>query len=105
FKWFVEDQVSIGEVVRRLRSEGVPTKTGRASWSRSTVWSVLRNPAYMGQAAFGKTEVVSRGPLLRPILGKTSFPRASKSSSRYRPRDQWISVPVPAIVSSEVFTV
>src|SRR5450755_86896 len=28
----------------------VPTRTGAAGWSQSTIWGMLRNPAYAGQA-------------------------------------------------------
>ena len=55
FTWVGQDRCSIGEVCRRLKSEGVPTRTGKTAWDRSVVWSTLKNPAYKGTAAFGKT--------------------------------------------------
>ena len=31
------------------------TRTGKTVWDRSVVWGILKNPAYTGAAAFGKT--------------------------------------------------
>jgi site-specific DNA recombinase len=103
FQWFVRDQVSLGEVVRRLRRAQVPSPSGRSQWGRPTVWGLLRNPAYAGEAAYGKTETVVRSPVLRPQRGRPQVPRRAKSSSRDKPSEQWIRVAVPAIVSTEIF--
>lgn len=65
FSWLVEEKISIDEIARRLRAQGVPTRTGKSHWDRSVVWAILRNPAYAGQAAFGETESVERRQLLR----------------------------------------
>lgn len=103
FQWLVEDQISIGEITRRLRAEGIPTRKGLSRWDRATVWGMLRNPAYMGKAAFGKTESIVRGKLLRPIRGKSAVPRHAKSAHRDKPPTEWLSIPVTAIVSPEIF--
>lgn len=103
FSWFVEEQLSIGAIVRKLQEQEIATRTGKTKWDRTTIWGMLRNPAYMGRAAFGKTKSVPRGQLLRPLRGRCRAPRHSKSSSRALPRDQWTEIPVPALVSPEVF--
>ena len=99
----VREQQSIAEIVRRLNADGIPTRHGRPRWDRATVWAMLRNPAYMGKAAFGKTEAVERKQLLRPLRNKGAAPRRSKGAHRDKPPEQWISIDVPAIVSAEVF--
>src|SRR6202008_4225456 len=49
YQMYTIEGLSIGEITRRLNTEGVPApKTGR--WERSVVWGVLRNPAYCGVA-------------------------------------------------------
>ncbi len=102
FSWFVDEQLSIGAIVRRLAEQGIETRTGKARWDRTTVWGLLKNPAYSGRAAFGKTEAVPRGRVLRQLRGRGA-PRRAKSSQRDRPEEDWIYVPVPALVSREVF--
>ncbi len=57
FGWVGRDGISIGEVRRRLHDQGVKTKTGKDWWDRTTIWAMLKNPAYKGFAAFGKTRV------------------------------------------------
>ena len=60
FDRYVTDGVSVGELARWLTDRGVRTKTGKARWDRSSVWTMVRNPAYQGQAAFGKTKTSER---------------------------------------------
>lgn len=103
FNSLVRQQKSIGQIVRELNADEIPTRRGAARWDRATVWGILQNPAYMGKAAFGKTEATERRRLLRPIRGKSSTPRRAKSTYRDKPSDEWIYVDVPAIVSQEVF--
>jgi site-specific DNA recombinase len=103
FQWLVEEQVSIKAITRRLSEQGVPTRKGLLRWNPATVSSLLRNPAYMGKAAFGKTEWIVRPQRLRPSRGKSTVPKHPKSTSRNKPQAQWLSIPVPAIVSSELF--
>src|SRR5215211_4783328 len=60
FARYVEEGTGIGELARWLSERGVPTRKGKTVWDRSTVWAMLRNPAYRGQAAFGKTKTAER---------------------------------------------
>ncbi len=103
FEWLVHEQRSIGEITRMLNAQGVPTRRGAARWERSTVWGVLRNPAYMGKAAYGKTQATEARKLLRPVRGRPAIPRRPKGASRSRPEEEWIYVDVPRIVSAELF--
>src|SRR5919202_1872487 len=102
FAWVGRNRLSIGEVVRRLNAADERTRTGKTVWDRTTVWGMLKNPAYMGQAAFGKTRVGPLQPRLRAQRGGSLQPRRASSTSDV-PREEWISVPVPALVSEELF--
>ena len=99
----VRDQKPIAQIVRELNANEIPTRRGAPRWDSSTVWAILRNPAYMGKAAYGKTESTARRQLLRPIRNKPAVPRRAKSTYRDRPPEQWIYVDVPAIISVDVF--
>jgi site-specific DNA recombinase len=103
FRRYTDDGASIADLTRWLTSENVPTRTGKARWDRSVVWGMLRNPAYAGTAVFGKTQVLQESPGLnrRARLEGRSVPRASKTVGR--PREEWIEIPVPAIVTAETF--
>ena len=99
----VHEQKSIGEIVRNLNAQKIPTRRGAPRWDRATVWAILQNLAHVGKAAFGKTEATERRKLLRPIRSKAITPRRSKSAHRDKPPEQWISIDVPAIVTRDVF--
>src|SRR6516162_5443576 len=50
FAWVALERCSIGEVCRRLRERGIASPRGKGSWDRTTVWGLLKNPVYIGQA-------------------------------------------------------
>ncbi len=102
FDWVGRQRCSIGEVCRRLKSEGICTHTGKEFWDRTTIWAMLRNPAYKGTAAFGKTQVTEPRPRLRTQRGRPEHPRCPKATTDTTPEDR-IPIPVPAIIDEDVF--
>jgi site-specific DNA recombinase len=94
--------LSIGATARLLRGMGVPTRR-RVRWERSVVWAILRNPAYKGTAYFNKTRIGPRQKVTKPFRLSGRAVHGDKSCSHERPRDEWIEIPVPAIVSEETF--
>ena len=93
---------SIGAITRWLNDEGIATRKAGARWERSTVWAMLRNPAYRGTACFGKTRVAARQRVTRPLRLKGGI--ASRVSAHHeRPRDEWIEIPVPALIDEPTF--
>ena len=102
FAWVGVDRLSIGEVCRRLKREGIGSPRGKSYWDRATVWGMLKNPAYKGSAAFGKTRIGQMRPRLRPQRGQAEHPRRAYSTYDV-PGEDWIYIPVPAIVSEELF--
>lgn len=87
FQWWVEERLSMHEMVRRLNSMGVPLYQkpvgvkGAHEWTHTTVRCILSNETYAGVWYFGK----------RDRHGKA------------RPHEQWLSVSVPPILSREEF--
>jgi site-specific DNA recombinase len=102
FDWVGRERLSIGEVRRRLEQAGERTRTGKTTWDRTTIWGILKNPAYRGMAAFGKTRAGPLQPRLRAQRGRPFHPRRAVSPSDVPPED-WISVPVPALISEDLF--
>ena len=93
---------SIAAVTRWLNEQGVPTRKTGTRWERSTVWAMLRNPAYRGTACFGKTRRARRQRVTRPLRLRGGT--ASRDSANHeRPREEWIEIPVPAIVDEPTF--
>jgi site-specific DNA recombinase len=102
FELYAKELRSIGAIARHLNQRGVPTRFARGPWERSTIWGMLRNPAYQGTACFGKTERVPRRKITRALRQKGGFSTRS-SANREREPQEWIAVPVPALVSAETF--
>src|SRR3990172_1904343 len=102
FEWVGRDRISIGEVSRRLKAKAIPSATGKSWWDRTSIWGMLKNPAYQGSAAFGKTRTGPRRPKLRTQRGDPKVPRRSCSTYDTESSEQ-IVIPVSAIVSEELF--
>ena len=102
YELYTVQGLSIGAITRHLNEQRIATCKGLDRWERSTLWAMLRNPAYKGVACFGKTAIAPRQRITRPIrLRGGVAPR--NSASHERPRADWIAIPVPALISEETF--
>ncbi len=94
---------SIGEIAKYFTKQAYTTRTGKTFWERSVIWGMLRNPAYKGTAAFRKTKRVRSNKKTKlAIESKNPFVKEF-TSSRDRPKDEWIYIPVPAIIDENIF--
>jgi len=102
YEAYTQEGRSIHAIAHRLNAEQIPTRTGTSRWERSTVWAMLRNPAYQGRACYGKTELRPRQRITRPLRKRQGL--ASRNSANHeRPRPDWIELAVPALVSEATF--
>jgi site-specific DNA recombinase len=102
FRLYTQEGYSIAGLTRWLNERQVLTCTGKCRWERSTVWAMLRNPAYKGIACFGKTEGKPRERITRRLRQKGSYAEPS-NAHRDTPRNTWIEIPVPALVDEQTF--
>ncbi len=102
YRWYTEDALSMGEIYRKLNALGIVTRRGKSTWDRSTVWAMLRNPAYKGTACFGKTERTERKKITRSLRKRGGFSTRS-NANRERPREEWIEISVPPIITEDIF--
>jgi site-specific DNA recombinase len=102
FEIYTQQGLSINAIARLLNERQIPTRTGNTRWERSTVWGMLRNPAYQGTACYGKTELRPRQRVTRPLRQRQGVP-SRDSANHERPRQEWIEMPVPALVSEATF--
>jgi site-specific DNA recombinase len=103
YKFYTEQMYSLGKISRMLTAEGIPTKRNTGHWDKSVVWGILLNPAYMGKAAYRKTEVT---PRLRPTKlarDHSFYPKTLNSSVRARPKEDWIYLKVPEIIDENTY--
>ncbi len=103
FRRYGEDQASIGELARWLSGEDIPTRTGKDRWDRSTIWGMLRNPAYAGRAAFLKTGSTDERAALNRTARRQGRSISRHTATRPRPEADWINIAVPPIISEATF--
>jgi site-specific DNA recombinase len=102
YERYTVQQLSIGAVTRSLNEQAVVTRTGDSRWERSTVWAMLRNPAYVGKACFGKTERKARQRITRPLRQRGGYSNRC-GANQERPRQEWIEISVPALIDEATF--
>jgi site-specific DNA recombinase len=98
FAAYAAGGVTLHALAAGLTARRVPTPTGKPIWRASTVRQLLTNPAYKGQAASGRlrtTPARRRKSALEPV--------GRGVSTRAHPPEEWITVPVPALVAAEQF--
>src|SRR5215217_158157 len=98
FAAYAAGGVTLHGLAAQLTARRVPTPTGKPTWRPTTIRGLLTNPAYKGQAASGRLRTAparQRKSALEPI-GKGV-------STRAHPSEEWITVPVPALVTAEQF--
>jgi site-specific DNA recombinase len=104
YRLYAEEFLSIGAISRALNERKVPTRKRISKWERSTVWAMLRNPAYSGIACYGKTEQTERQRFTKPLREKGGYV-AQSGCHKDKPREEWIEIPVPAIVTQGIFDI
>jgi site-specific DNA recombinase len=92
--WLVEERATLGVVSRRLTDMGAqPPKTSR-TWELALLRKLVTNTVYKGEFYAHRYTYVTR---LSERTGKEVVHKIE------RPRNEWILVPVPALVTPEVW--
>ena len=101
FAWLVTEQLSTGQITRRLNEAGVRTRHGLCYWAPQTVTQIIRNTVHKGVFHYNKHQYVApRQPQVRKLSTDPSTPASSR---RRRPREEWIAIPVTALIDEETW--
>src|SRR5215216_5657380 len=103
FRRYTEEGESMNRIARALTERGVPTRTGRAVWDQAVIGRMLRNPAYRGEAAYGKSRNEGRPAKATRTARARGERHGRRPARRAAPPEEWTLVPVPALVSAEQF--
>src|SRR6266536_635109 len=98
FQTYADGGVSLYQLALRLTQRGVPSPTGGAHWTANTIRLILLNPCYTGTACANRVRT-------RPATRRKSplQPVGSGESWSFTPPDDWVRIPIPAIISQAVF--
>lgn len=102
FQAYTQEGRPILGIARWLNQRGITTSTGKGKWLPRTVCNILQNPAYKGQAAFGRREAIRNVSGIHQRRRWRGRPPKG-AFIRERSKSEWISIPVPAIISADVF--
>lgn len=89
FSLVVDKQLSINHIQQELKQRVILSPTGKALWPISSIHNVIRNRTYTGTFQSMKYRDHKSG-----IKSRTTTER---------PQDEWISIPVPAIIDEVTF--
>lgn len=94
FLWYTQDNLSLGQLARRLNERHIPSPGGKR-WYANTLGRLLRQPAYKGKAYHNRrrADYSGLGQLRRRGQGVLRFPRYTP-----RPVEEWIEISVPPLV-------
>ena len=103
FRRYAHGGQTLAAIADWLNETETPTTTPGKTWHPSTVRGMLVNPAYRGEAAFGKTRVTgARGKATRQARQRGA--RQSLTPQRTSaPEDDWTMIAVPAIIDVDTF--
>jgi site-specific DNA recombinase len=98
---YTRDGLSMYAIARRFNQTQVPTRTG-GRWDPATIRKMLRNPAYIGKACFGQRAPSTRQRITRRLRLTGRLP-VRDQARRDRPREEWVEIPVPALIAEDTF--
>lgn len=95
--WFDKEDFSIREIIRELHRFGIPPRKKKSEvWTKGPVIRILENESYFsGKVYYFKSEaVVAKNP-----TKNIKYKKVKKNSRKPRPKDEWVSFDVPAIMT------
>jgi site-specific DNA recombinase len=93
YAWLTDEQMTVRQIVKRLNASPWRPRSARGRWWSSTVHHILAEPVYTGTAYVNRFAAVPpRTPHAAGASGEALTAR------RRRPREEWIAVPVPALI-------
>jgi site-specific DNA recombinase len=97
FETYAGMQIGLEKIAQQLEEEGVLTKTGKKLWRTSFLKTMLSNETYVGTRYFNKLRTIRE--YANPMYGI----KHSTKKNIPREREEWVGVPVPQIISRELF--
>src|ERR1700759_373356 len=98
YDWLVSEGLTLRQILQRLNCGPWFPRCGRRPWSPSTVHHILADPVYPGPAYVNRYEYrAAKNPRSR----KPNY--SGKGCRQLRPREQWITVPVPALIDQDLW--
>jgi site-specific DNA recombinase len=100
YDWYVNEELTIQQLLQRLREAGTQAVARGQQWQFSTVQAILKQRDYTGKAYYNQTQADHE------VVGQAK--RHGRGPKRVaarvpRPPEEWIPVTVPPIISEEIW--
>ena len=93
YRWLVDERMTVRPIIKRLAAGPWRPRNGQRLWSHAVVHRILSDPLSTG------TAYANRYVHVAPRQPRSAGPRAGLPTCREpRPREEWIPIPVPAII-------
>jgi site-specific DNA recombinase len=98
FPWLIEERMTTRQIVKRLNAGPWSPRSGKRPWSPSVVHRVLHDETYDG------TAYANRYRFVPPKKPRSQAPGCGENTCRQpRPREEWIEIPVPALIDRDTY--
>jgi site-specific DNA recombinase len=100
YRWLIDERMTVRQIIKRLAAGPWRPRNGKRIWSNAVVHRILSDPLYAG------TAYANRYAHVAPRKPRSAGPRAGLPTCRKpRPREEWIPIPVPAIIDAATYRV
>ena len=100
FAWYTEECWSLKRIATQLNETGVPVRRKGGRWNAGRISVILDQPAYAGKAYYNRYRTRPESVGRRKKQGRGRLVAPDKV---LRPRDEWIAVDTPAILTQEIW--
>jgi site-specific DNA recombinase len=99
FRLTIKDKYSLLQISKYLSGHGYPTRNGNNTWATSTIGNILNNECYTGTSYACKLQSVDP----KHPRNATIYRKRKHSTYTIRPHEDWIPIPVPAIIDRSIW--
>jgi len=103
YSLYCNKDYNLYEIARYFTEKAYVPRSGNTKWNRTSVWRILKNPAYKGTAAYRKTKAVKPSKKTKLAYENINYFCDERGSRKTRPEEDWIYIPVPAIIDESTY--
>jgi site-specific DNA recombinase len=93
YRWLIDERMTVRQICKRLAAGPWRPRSGKRLWSNAVVHRILSDPVYTG------TGYHNRYSFEVPKRPRKRGPRSGERTCRRpRPREEWVAIPVPALI-------
>lgn len=101
FNLYVQERLSLNGICRKLGECQIKSPKGNSRWFTATILGILRNRAYTGSAAYGKSERYEGIDKIRHYKGIRQL--KPKNPRKRTKEESWYEINIPIIISENDF--